>query len=306
MNLRKIRYFCEVVAAGSAAHAAAKLFVAPTAISMQLAQLEQHLGGELFDRSKRPMELTPLGKFFHPRAKELLSQFRHLDDEAREIAAGKTGWIGLGFVRSAIFSILPNAVRTFRSGYPDVHFDLIEVLSEYQPDQLRERRIDVGISRFLGTFEESPDLSYQVILDERSVAAVPIDHPIAKQSSVTAAEFSALPFILYPKDPKSPFGEKMLSSLREAGGAPDLAYEAIEIYTALALVGAGLGGTLVGSSIAENNRSDVAFVPLSDVDIRTTVVAVTRKNEESKLVASFLKNIVPGNGLNISRFERPI
>jgi DNA-binding transcriptional LysR family regulator len=292
MNLRQIRYFCEVVAAGSAAQAAEKLCVAPTAISMQLAQLEQHLGGELFDRSRRPMELTSLGKFFHPRAKELLSLCRHLDEEAREIAAGKTGWIGLGFVRSAIFSILPNAVRAFRGVFPDVHFDLIEVLSEYQPEQLRERRIDVGISRFMGTFEESPDLSYTIMLDEPFVAAVPIDHPIATRSSVTAADFSALPFILYPKDPKSPFGEKMLSSLREAGGTPVLAYEAIEIYTALALVGAGLGGTLVGRSIAENNRGDVVFVPLSDVDAGTTVVAITRKNEDSKLVAAFLKTIV--------------
>jgi LysR family transcriptional regulator, benzoate and cis,cis-muconate-responsive activator of ben and cat genes len=293
MNLRQIRYFCEVVDAGSAAHASERLFVAPTAISMQLAQLEQHLGGELFDRSRRPMELTSLGKFFHPRAKGLLSQFRHLDDEAREIATGKIGWIGLGFVRSAIFSILPNTVRSFRSVFPDVHFDLIEVLSEYQPEQLRERRIDLGISRFLGTFEQAVDLSYTVILDEPFVAAVPLDHPLAKLSSVSAAEFSALPFILYPKDPKSPFGEKMLSSLREAGGTPVLAYEAIEIYTALALVGAGLGGTLVGRSIAENNRGDVAFVPLRDVDAGTTVVAITRRDEDNKLVASFLADLVP-------------
>ena len=293
MNLRQIRYFCEVVAAGSAAQAAEKLCVAPTAISMQLAQLEQHLGGELFDRSRRPMELTSLGKFFHPRAKGLLSQFRHLDDEAREIAAGKTGWIGLGFVRSAIFSILPNAVRSFRSVFPNVHFDLIEVLSEYQPEQLRERHIDVGISRFLGSFEQSVDLNYTVMLDEPFVAAIPMDHPLAKRSSISAAEFSTLPFILYPKDPKSPFGEKMLSSLREVGGTPVLAYEAIEIYTALALVGAGLGGTLVGRSIAENNRGDVMFVPLNDFNAGTTVVAMTRRSEDSKLVAAFLKTIVP-------------
>jgi LysR family transcriptional regulator, benzoate and cis,cis-muconate-responsive activator of ben and cat genes len=72
MNFRQLRYFCEVVEAGSAVHAAERLHVAPTAISMQLAQLEAHLGGELFDRTRRPMEPTALGKFFYPRAKELL------------------------------------------------------------------------------------------------------------------------------------------------------------------------------------------------------------------------------------------
>lgn len=288
MNLRQLRYFCEVVEAGSASHAAEKLFVAPTAISMQLAQLEEHLGGELFDRSRRPMELTSLGKFFYPRAKELLSQARRLDDEARGIATGRRGWLGIGFVRSALFSILPKAIRRFREIFPEVHLDLVEVLSEYQPAKLRQGRIDIGIGRFIGPLDQPADLTNAIMVNEPFVAAMPIDHPLAKQASITGADFSTLPFILYPKDPRSPFGPQMLSLLQAAHGHPVVAYEAIEIHTALALVGAGLGGTLVGQSIAENNRSDVAFLPLEDISEGTTVVATTRKGEDSKLVASFL------------------
>lgn len=289
MNLRQLRYFCEVVEAGSAAHAAERLFVAPTAISMQLTQLEEHLGGELFDRSRRPMQLTSLGKFFYPRAKELLSEATRLDDEARGIAAGRRGWLGIGFVRSALFSILPRAVRRFREQFPDIHLDLVEVLSEYQPTKLREGRIDVGIGRFIGSPEQPADLTNAVMVDEPFVAAIPIDHPLARQASLTGADLSSLPFILYPKDPMSPFGPQMLALLQAAHGHPVVSYEAIEIHTALALVGAGLGGTLVGKSIAENNRSDVAFLPLEDIKESSRVVAVTRKGEDSKLVASFLE-----------------
>jgi DNA-binding transcriptional LysR family regulator len=292
MNLRQIRYFCEIVETGSAAHAAERLFVAPTAISMQLAQLEQHLGGELFDRTRRPMELTSLGKFFYPRAKELLSQAKRLDDEAQGIAHGRRGWLGIGFTRSSIFSILPTAVRTFRESFADVHLDLVEVLSEYQSEQLREGRIDIGISRFIGAFDQPADLAHTVVLDDPFVAALPIDHPLAQQASVSAAELEAVPFILYPKDPRSPFGQQMLSILKTAGANPLVAYEAIEIHTALALVGAGLGTTLVGSSIAENNRSDVAFVPVHDLHLGTTVVAITRNGENSKLVASFIETLI--------------
>lgn len=292
MNLRQIRYFCEIVEAGSAAHAAERLFVAPTAISMQLAQLEQHLGGELFDRTRRPMELTSLGKFFYPRAKELLSQAKRLDDEAQGIAHGRCGWLGIGFTRSAIFSILPTAIRTFRETFADVHLDLVEVLSEYQSEQLREGRIDIGISRFIGAFDQPADLAHTIVLDDPFVAALPIDHPLAQQASVSAAELEAVPFILYPKDPRSPFGQQMLSILKTAGANPLVAYEAIEIHTALALVGAGLGTTLVGRSIAENNRSDVAFVPVHDLHLGTTVVAITRNGENSKLVASFMETLI--------------
>lgn len=289
MNLRQLKYFCEVVEARSAALAAERLFVAPTAISMQLSQLEQHVGGLLFDRARRPMELTPLGRFFYPRAKELLSQACRLDDEVRGIAVGNRGWLGVGFIRSTLFSILPEAIRCFREALPAVHLDLIEVLSEYQPEQLLQHRIDLGISRFIGPFEHQPDLDYVVMLDEPFVAAVPCNHPLADCASVTARELSELPFILYPKDPRSPFGQLAISLLQAAGGNPVLTYQAIEIHTALALVGAGLGCTIVGRSIAKNNRSDVSFVPLSDIEMGTTVVAVTRKDDASPLAAEFIR-----------------
>jgi len=287
MNLRQLRYFCEVVETGGGNLAAKRLFVAPTAISNQIGLLEQHLGGTLFDRSTRPMQLTPLGKFFYPRAKELLLQVGRLDDESRGIATGTLGWLGIGFARSAIFSILPNTIRSFREAYAEVHLDLIEVLSEYQAEQLQQRRIDIGISRFLGTFEQAPDMDYKVLIEDPFIAALSIEHPLAKKKSISIAEFASLPFILYPKDTRSPFGQQMLAILKEQGINPVVAYEAIELHTALALVGAGLGGTIVGSSVVENNRKDVAFIPIHDVNYCTSIVAVTRKNDDSKILNVF-------------------
>lgn len=287
MNLKQLRYFCEAVEAGGGNRAAKRLFVAPTAISNQIALLEQHLGGTLFDRSTRPMQLTPLGDFFYPRAKELLVQVGRLDGESRGIASGTWGWLGIGFARSAIFSLLPNTIRNFRGAYAEVHLDLVEVLSEYQAEQLRQRRIDIGISRFLGTFEHFPDMDYEVILEDPFIAAVSIEHPLAKKRSISIAELASLPFILYPKDTRSPFGPKMLAIFQEHGENPIVAYEAIELHTALALVGAGLGGTIVGSSIVENNRKDVAFVPIHDINCGTSLVAVTRKDDDAKILSVF-------------------
>ncbi|MGK5040521.1 LysR family transcriptional regulator [Janthinobacterium sp. GB1R12] len=294
MNLRQLRYFCEVVEAGSAAHAAERLHVAPTAISMQLGQLEAHLGGELFDRSRRPMEPTPLGRFFYPRAKELLLQAVRLDDEAKGLATGSHGWLGIAFTRSATFSVLPRAIRQFRAAYPQVQLDLVEALSEYQPAQLRQGRIDIGLSRFIGPCEAPPDLRHAVTLDDPLVAALPLHHRLAGRTSLRAAELADIPFILYPKDPISPFGQQIVAALKAAGAEPAVAYSAVEIYTALSLVAAGLGATLVARSIAENNRTDVVFLPVDDIATSTTVVAVTRADEKSRLVAAFLEILAHG------------
>ena len=294
MNLRQLRYFCEVVEAGSATHAAERLHVAPTAISMQLGQLEAHLGGELFDRSRRPMEPTPLGRFFYPRAKELLLQAARLDDEAKGLATGSHGWLGIAFTRSATFSVLPRAIRQFRAAYPQVQLDLVEALSEYQPAQLRQGRIDIGLSRFIGPCEAPPDLRHAVTLDDPLVAALPLHHPLAGRTSLRAAELADIPFILYPKDPISPFGQQIVAALKAAGAEPAVAYSAVEIYTALSLVAAGLGATLVARSIAENNRTDVVFLPVDDIATSTTVVAVTRADEKSRLVSAFLDILAHG------------
>ncbi len=292
MNLRQIRYFCEIVEAGSAAHAASRLFVAPTAVSMQLGQLEEHLGGELFDRSRRPMELTPLGKYFYPRAKELLAQAKSLDEETRGIAAGKLGWLGIGFARSALFSILPQAVRRFRENWPDVRLDLVEALGEYQPELLREGRIHIGIARFIGEFQRAPDLRHEVMFEDPFVVALPASHHLAKRKSLRAVELDGCPYISYPKAPLSPFGRKMMEVLREAGANPVITYEAIELHTALSLVSAGLGLTLVGRSVAVNNSNELVFLPITGLKTKPVLMAITRVTEESRAAKAFLKLLV--------------
>ncbi|MEP7084937.1 MAG: LysR family transcriptional regulator [Betaproteobacteria bacterium] len=293
MNLRQLKYFCEVVDTGSAVQAASRLFVAPTAISMQLSQLEETLGGALFDRSRRPMELTPLGKFFYPRAKALLVDDRRLEEEARGLAAGKRGWLGVGFVRSTIYSLMPNAIRRFRESFPDVQLDLVELLSEHQPAQLRSGRLHLGVSRFIGSFDQPADLKYTVLFEDPFVAVLPKGHGLARKTSVTCAEIAAQPFISYPKDPRTTFALQVQAMLHSTGVKPRVVYEAIEIQTALGLVAAGLGVTLAGASVTKHNRTDVAFVPLADLDVRSTVVAVTRVDEDSKLVDAFLATLLP-------------
>ena len=174
LNLKQLRYFCEVVNTGNARAAADKLFVAPTAISMQLGALEKSLGGLLFDRSSRPMALTPLGHFVFTKAQELLAAAVRLEREAKGVAVGNLGWLSIGFTRSTIFSILPNAVRAMQSAYPDVRIDLVELLTENQPANLRSGGIHLGVGRTMGPYVPEPDLAYSLLLNDPLVAAVPI------------------------------------------------------------------------------------------------------------------------------------
>lgn len=296
MNLRQLRYFCEIVEAGSAAAAAERLHVAPTALSMQMGQLEEHLGGQLFDRSRRPMELTALGQYFHPRAKMLLAEAQHLEDEARAVAAGESGVLAIGYTRSTIFSILPNAIRAFRARHAKVQVEMLSMLSEHQHAALRSGRIQVGVSRYLGPVEPVNGLVFTHLLDDPFVVALPATHRLARRKSLRAAELDPAGLITYPKDPQSRFAEHTVALLRAAGVASPVAHEAADIHTALGMVASHLGHCLVGRSVSRGSRHDLAFVPMRDLPDRAAVFAVTKEGETSKVVEAFVASLVRTTG----------
>ena len=279
MNLRRLRYFVAIVDAGTAAGAAEKLHVASTALSMQLGALEEELGGALFDRSRRPMELTPLGRYFHPRAKALLDDARRLHGEAVCIASGQSGVVAIGYTRSTIFSILPIALRRFRASHAGVRIELLAMLSEHQHEALRSGRIQLGVSRYLGPAPALEGLTFTRLLDDPFVVALPSAHPLARRKALRAEDLDVLGLITYPRDPQSRFAEQTVSIIRAAGSQTSVAYEAEDIHTALGMVASDLGFCLVGRSVSIGSRRDLAFVRLVGARDSAAVYAVTRSGE---------------------------
>lgn len=292
MNLRQLRYFCEIVDSGSASAAAARLHVAPTALSMQLAQLEALLGGALFDRGRRPMALTALGRYFHPRAKALLAEARQLEAEARAVASGRSGVLAVGYTRSTIFSILPKAVRAFRATHPDVRVELMGLLSEHQHEALRSGRIQVGVSRYLGELPPEPGLRFTRLLDDPLVVALHAGHPLARRRALKPSALDDEALITYPKDPRSRFAEHTVALLRAHGGQSSVAHEAADIHTALGMVASQLGFCLVGRSVCDGSRNDLAFVPLQGVVDTAAVFAVVDEGEEGLIASAFVEALV--------------
>lgn len=289
MKLNQIRAFCEVSDCGTLARAAERLFIAPTALSMQIAQLEEYLGGPLFDRRSKPMTLTALGRFFLPRARELLNYQQRLEQDTRDMATGRRGWLSIGFTRSLIYSLLPMTVRAFRREQPEVKVELVEMLTESHASQLRNERIHIGLSRLTRPEEPPPGLRYTLLFEDRLVAAVPMPRHEGKRRPLELASVRAMPLISFPKDTESGYPEYVRSALRAAGVVPETEHEAIEIHTALGLVAAGIGYAVVGASVAQRGPNDVRFIQIPALEHRTQVVAVTREDEQSPLVVSLVR-----------------
>lgn len=106
---------------------------------------------------------------------------------------------------------------------------------------------------------------------------MPREHPLARQAAVSLAELLRSPIVLYPRGCGSTFAESLMGILHRNACYPVVSQQAIEIHTALGLVGAGLGVSLVGKSVINNNRHDVVFKPFTDFECDSYLSTITSR-----------------------------
>lgn len=287
MNLRALQCFVILAEELNFSRAAERLHIAQPALSQQMRQLEERLGVALVDRSRRPLQLTEAGDYFRTHASQMLDSWAEIVSGAHAVSAGTRGWLGVGFTRSALYSILTPALKMFHEAYPYVELKLFEMLTDEQANALRDRRIHIGIGRQPLPMEGCTTRS---VLHERFMAVLPLDHALARRKKVQIKDLAGTPLILSPRHHNAQFARSVLSLYRDAGVVPFVAHHAYEIQTAVALAAAGLGVTFVGESIARHGRQDVAFKPLDGAASKqyTVLAATYREDDTSAHLRAFL------------------
>ena len=285
MELRHLRYFVAVAEELHFGHAAARLHMAQPPLSMQIKQLESEIGFRLFQRTNRKVELTQAGALLLDDVRELLAELDRSVASAKRVARGEAGWLGIGFVGSATYAVLPAALQRFREEHPDVELVLRELVSAKQAQALREGRIHVGLARpAIG----EDGFESEVILNERLVAALPDSHPLAKNRRLRIEDLAREPFILFPQNPKPSYADFVLGICEQAGFVPRIVQEAAEMHTAIGLVAAGLGVTLVPGSVRTETRPGLTFRDLAGAP-STALTAAYRSADESPVLVEFLR-----------------
>jgi DNA-binding transcriptional LysR family regulator len=292
LNLRHLQFFVVLAEELNFTRAAQRLHVAQPALSQQIRALEERLGASLMDRTSRPLRLTEAGTYFLGEARQILAQYEQASSAAREIGHGQRGWLGIGFTRSAMYSVLPPALKQFSRAHPGIELKLYEMLAEEHAPALREQRIHVGIGRQAQPID---GCTTRVLLQEKLMAVLPADHPLASARRVRIRDLADVPFVFYPKHPNAQFPRLMEGLCRDAGFSPRVAHQAYEIQTAIALVAAGLGVTFVGESVARHGRADVVYLPLAgrSAAALTTLTATYRSADASTALHDFLAVLLP-------------
>lgn len=288
MELRQLKYFQAVASTLNFSRAAEILHIAQPPLSRQIQQLEEELGVQLLDRSSRPMTLTNAGIFFYEQSVQMLARLSEIKIATQRIANGNKRWMGIGFVPSVLYGFLPKVLRQFSIENDNLDITLSELTSVEQSEALKAGRIDVGFGRLAVPGEGLENI---VITEENLIVAVPSPSHLAKQDHVSLKEILEETLILYPISPRPSFADQVLRQFSVRGHEVRKTYETNGLQTAIGLVAAGMGVTIVPNSVQRLNRTDIAYRPIPEEGLTSPLIMTVRLGDKTSHIAEFRKLI---------------
>ncbi|MDB5861370.1 MAG: LysR family transcriptional regulator [Ramlibacter sp.] len=289
MDLRRIRHFHVLAETLNFSRAAERLHIAQPALSVSIQKLETELGTKLFERTPTGVLLTASGEAALIEARRLLYHGEQLQRTARDAAQGTGGRLRIGFVGSAIYGLIPTLIPSFRSQYPKVELVLREATSARILEMLGEEALDVGIVRT--PLLQSHPATLLTLQRDHFVAALPRAHPLAQRSGLRLADLAREPFVMYGAAEAAGLHAAALAACEAAGFVPEVAQEATQVATVLALVGSGLGVALVPEVMRGQREGLVAYRDLADAraGAPTTLALAWLEGQESPAAQRFVE-----------------
>ncbi|VVQ01505.1 Hca operon transcriptional activator HcaR [Pseudomonas fluorescens] len=287
IDIRQLRYFVVVAEEEHVGRAAERLHISQSPLSRQIAQLEERLGLTLFERSQQRIRLTRDGQTFLAETRALLTHANRLESLGKRLGRGEEGGLCIGYIENAMHAgVLPNALRVLRADRPNVHVALYNLSSAEQLEGLRQRSLDIALVSEPPTDDDPDLLSFQV-LDDPMLLALPEQHPLAQQATLSPEDLAEQEWI--GVQPRQDANNQFLGACIRAGFTPDVRMQATEPFTALGLVASGLGIAMIQKGLSHNAPPGVVLRELPWLTLTTPLWAAWHRINLRPLVETFRK-----------------
>ncbi len=283
MELPVLRSFAVLAEHLHFGRSARVLHLSQPALTKQMRRLEQELGGELFERGAHGTKLTTFGTTFLPLALDLVKRADDVLEQGRRQANGEVGRLAIGFGRTTL-DLVPALVMKLRSTSPNVEIRLRDMSTAEQFAALEAGAIDVGFLRL----PPSPPAGYSAlrVADDHMVL---VTQSRAVPRNLSLADCREAPFILLDAARAPDFRAHTLLLFAKYGFQPQVVQDVTEFSTALGLVRAGMGMTLVPASLKDEPLAGLGLHPVRDREARWFVGASWRRRNSNPALQRFLR-----------------
>ncbi|MEK7345453.1 MAG: LysR family transcriptional regulator [Pseudomonadota bacterium] len=247
ITLIQLRSFLAVAEALSFTAAAERLHVKQPTLSATIRNLEVALGGSLFDRSTHKVRLTALGQECKRLSRRLLDEAEQTETALQRHIQGKTGALRIAAVPNIFPTLLKPALAEFRVRCPGIDLQFADVSSDEAIELLRSEQADMAIALQTG---DASDLRYRFLDEQRYVAVLPAQHPLAQGESISWQSLADERLIQLKS--RDTVGTQVSLALRNAGVVSRISHRVNELSTVIGLLEAGYGIALMGHHSARS------------------------------------------------------
>lgn len=287
IELRHLRTIRAIHQAGGLARAAGLLNMTQSALSHQVAGLEDQAGMELFVRRSKPMRLSAAGQRMLRAAERILPEIDAMEEEFRALRAGKTGRLHIAIECHACFDWLFPVLELFRHAWPEVDVDIRAGFAFDAFPALHREEVDLVIASEPGPM---PGVAFNPLFDYHPTLVASAQNPLASKDFITAEDFRDQVLITYPvgRDKLDVFSELLTPAKVEPRAQRTAELTAV----ILMLVGSGRGVAVLPDWVMREVKTNADYItrPLGPAPVTKRMYGATREEDVAKpYVAHFLR-----------------
>jgi len=304
MQLKSLKIFCDVVRRRSFSRAADENCISQSSASQSVHQLEEQLGVQLLDRSKRPFVLTAEGERYYDGSRKLVRQYAKLVDEVRTLHDETAGRLNIASIYSVGLAHMSAFMRNFSAAYPDAQVHLEYLHPDRVVEAVENGEADLGLVSYP---EQSRHLQALPWRNESLVVVCHPTHRFANQKSVLLTELAQEPFVGFESGLRIRTEIDRLLMLQKVD--VHLVWEFDNIETIKRAIEINEGVSLLPAPTVswETSSGLLAKIPLAELSIQRPLGIIHRRDRNVRPIGDqFIQMLQSETALRVPPIESPI
>lgn len=281
ISYKNMRAFVEVAQSNTFAEAAQNLFLSQPALSTAIKNMESQLGGKLFIRSTRRVELTPEGKLFLPKVQRVLVDYDGAIDDVKALFKAQQGSLVISAMPSYASGPLPEIIHTFTTQYSNITIRVLDVVMEKVIDNVKQQRAELG---FVFAPQSMQGLVFEPLMNDKFCVVMPKNHSLAKNKNCCLHDL--LPFAFVGMNRESSIRKWLDEAILNADISLNTVAEASQLSTIGQLVLSNIGIAIVPQLCKqEMQNKGLRCLDLIDLSFNKQIGVIFREQENLSIAA---------------------
>jgi DNA-binding transcriptional LysR family regulator len=289
LELRHFHYFLAVADELHFRKAAEKLFISQPGLSRQIKQMEEILDTPLFIRNKKKVTLTPAGDYLKTEVEFIINHLEVTKKQLKFITEGNFGEIRIGFLGSAMQTVVPDLLIKLRDRFPQIKTSLEELSNTAQVNAILKDKLDIGFVRLARVPD---DLGIKTVLKDTFSLVLPENHQITNENFKSIRQLAHEDFILFSQDYSPLYFDTVMSICEDAGFTPKVSHKSVHAQTIFKLVENNLGIAIVPTSLQYGFKMGVKFIALTKIKQRAELSIIWKKENRNPTIKHCLNLVL--------------